>query len=371
MSSTAYGEFRPARRRWVLAVVAVLVGVLLPTASAQADGGPKLTVMTRNLYLGTGLTNTVTAASFPEFVAAVSQNWANVVASDFPTRAGALAAEIRQTQPDVVGLQEVSLWREQLTSDTVTGTTTPNAEHVVYDFLALLQAELDAAGSPYKAVSTSQNADVEAPRVNSASPNGFTDVRLTDHDVILVRAPLAPKFSNPADGRFATQLTIPSVGGPVTFTRGWTSIDYRQSAHTTVRVFNTHLEVENPPAAGMVQVAQGNELLALIGTSPHPVVALGDFNSAADGSTTPTYGNLTALLTDAWTSGGGNTCCQPELLDTPEPTATSRIDLVVTEGPWRVDRIALTGDAPFRTAPAPLWASDHYGVVARLALSPS
>lgn len=357
-------------RRWVLAIVAVLVGAVMPAAAAHADGGPKLTVMTRNLYLGTGLTNTVTAASFPEFVAAVTQNWANVVATDFPARAEALATEIDRTRPDVIGLQEVSLWREQQVSDAVTGTVTPNAHDVVYDFLALLQAELAAAGSPYTAVSTSTNADVEAPRVNSASPNGFTDVRLTDRDVILVRAPLTPKFTNPADGRFAAQLTIPSVGGPVTFTRGWTSIDYRQSARSTVRVFNTHLEVQNPPVAGLVQVAQGNEFLRLIGASPHPVVALGDFNSAADGSATPTYGNLTGLLTDAWTSGGGDTCCQSELLDTPEPSASSRIDLVLTRGPWRVDRIALTGDTPFRTAPAPLWASDHYGVVARLALSP-
>ena len=119
--------------------------------------------MTRNLYLGTALDNVTAASNFAEFVQAVSQDWAHVVATDFPTRAKALAAEILRAKPDVVGLQEVSLWRDQDVSDIVTGTTAPNATHVVYDFLAMVQAELRAGGTAYSAVSTSTNADVEAP----------------------------------------------------------------------------------------------------------------------------------------------------------------------------------------------------------------
>ena len=60
------------------------------------------------------------ASNFDEFVQAVSQDWAHVVATDFPTRAKALAAEILRAKPDVVGLQEVSLWRDQDVSDIVT-----------------------------------------------------------------------------------------------------------------------------------------------------------------------------------------------------------------------------------------------------------
>ena len=217
--------------------------------------------MTRNLYLGTALDNVTAASNFAEFVQAVSQDWAHVVATDFPTRAKALAAEILRAKPDVVGLQEVSLWRDQDVSDIVTGTTAPNATHVVYDFLAMVQAELRAGGTAYSAVSTSTNADVEAPRSNSASPNGFTDVRLTDRDVILVRAELADKFSGAASGHYKDQFTVPSVVGPLTFTRGWASIDYRHDANRTVRIIDTHLEIEAGPA-GTTQVAQGTNSCA-------------------------------------------------------------------------------------------------------------
>lgn len=351
----------------VIAVVLALVGAL-PGPASGAEGGPKLTVMSRNLYLGTSLDRIVTARSQQEFIAAVTQSWATVVATDFPARAEALADEIAATEPDVIGLQEVSLWRQQLVSDAVTGQTAPNAADVVYDFLAILGAELAAQGTPYTPVSTSLNADVEAPRANPASPSGFSDVRLTDRDVILVRTPLAGKATNPADDRFDAQLTVPTQGGPVTFTRGWTSIDFQHSARHTVRIINTHLEVANPPAAGAVQVAQGDELLAVATASPHPVVVVGDINSAADGSSTPTYAKLTAQLDDAWSSGPGYTCCQGERLDDPTPLADERIDVVLHSGDIDARTATLTGDTAFRDAPAPLWASDHYGVVARLEL---
>ena len=159
---------RRRRQRWtarlVTALLLVAAGSLVSPPASHA-AGPKLTAMTRNLYLGTGLNNTLAASDFPEFVQAVSQDWAHVVATDFPTRAKALAAEILRAKPDVVGLQEVSLWRDQSLSDIVTGTTGPNAIHVVYDFLAILQAELTAGGTPYTAVSTSTNADIEAPPI--------------------------------------------------------------------------------------------------------------------------------------------------------------------------------------------------------------
>jgi endonuclease/exonuclease/phosphatase family metal-dependent hydrolase len=361
----------PYPRRVLLLIMAV-VAALVPAGTASgAVGGPALTVMTRNLYLGTGLDNTVTATTPGALVAAATQDWLNVVANDFPTRARALAEEIVQAQPDVLALQEVSLWRDQTPSDLVTGNTTANAGHVVYDFLAILRAELATREAPYVVEATSFNADAEAPRMDPASSNGLTDVRLTDRDALLVRAPLAAKFTDPHNGRYAAQFTVPSFRGPVSFTRGWTSMDYRHDARTTVRIFETHLEVESPPTAAHVQVAQGNEALAIIGGSPFPVVVLGDFNSAADGSTTPTYANLTAALADAWATARphdpGVTCCQNELLDSVQPFA-ARIDMVLTTWLSPIAQVARVGTTPFRLRPPPIWASDHAGVTARLEL---
>ena len=181
--TTAARRAKAVTARVALLAVLALACAAVPAAAARADGGRHVSALTRNVYLGTGLTNREAATTFPDFVDAVSQDWANVVANDFPRRAKA-ATEIQFSPlPDVVGLQEVSLWRDQLVSDAVQGNRTPNATHVVYDFLPILQAELAARGIPYTAVSTSTNADAEAPRTNPASPTGFTDVRVTDRDV--------------------------------------------------------------------------------------------------------------------------------------------------------------------------------------------
>jgi endonuclease/exonuclease/phosphatase family metal-dependent hydrolase len=357
------------KRRIVRALsraVAMLVLVAVagwPVGAAGANGtdghdgsdGPRLGVLTRNLYLGSDLTNLVTATSPEQFVAAVATDWAHVLANDFPRRAKALATEIALTRPDVLGLQEVS----QFTLD---GSPTPTL-----DYLQLLRKELVARGMPYEPVSTSTNADVQVP-LPDPDTGGLTSLRFIDRDVIMVRSEIADRFSNAQDGHYAVQLVLPTVVGPVSFTRGWTSIDYAIGGQT-VRIFNTHLETTDAPP---VQVAQGAEALGIINASPYPVIALGDYNSAADGSTTPTYANLIAGgLRDAWTAfqpfNPGKTCCQEELLDTLK-RPTERIDLVLTKGPIRTMLAVRTGLFPFRLAPPPLWASDHFGVFALLQL---
>jgi hypothetical protein len=57
-------QARSSYTRWVLLLIMAVVAALVPGGTAWgAAGGPALTVMTRNLYLGTGLDNTVTATT--------------------------------------------------------------------------------------------------------------------------------------------------------------------------------------------------------------------------------------------------------------------------------------------------------------------
>jgi endonuclease/exonuclease/phosphatase family metal-dependent hydrolase len=356
---------RRPRYRSLLAVGSVLA-LVLPSCAAAADGEARITVMTQNLYVGTPLNSAFGASSWAELVAAGSQGWANLLASDFPTRAAALADEIARARPDVVGLQEVTLWRDQTPSDLQTRPA-PNATHVAFDFLAILRAELSDRGVPYTAAATSTNADVEFAREDPGA--GLVDLRLTDRDVLMVRSDLADRAGNPRNGHYTAQFSEPFLTGPVTSTRGWTSIDYRLDPTTTTRIFNTHLEVGDP-VTGTTQERQGEEFLALTAASPHPVIALGDFNSPADGSATPTYRDLTAVLHDAWTSARpadpGWTCCQAQPLADAVRREVTRIDLVLTSEDWPVARVERTVDQPFRPAPPPLWASDHFGVTARI-----
>ena len=361
------------RRRALLAVECLLLALLPAAAVARGDRSAEpvhrdaqLTVMTRNLYVGAGVGAVFAAASEAELVAAGSRAWADLQASDFPARARALADEVAAATPDVLGLQEVTLWRDQAPGDALTRPG-PDAGHVALDVLAVLRGELAARGVPYTPVATATNVDVEFPRLDPGG--GLVDLRLTDRDVLLVRADRIDRVADAATGSYAAQFAEPTAVGPVPSTRSWTSVDYRPAPSTTVRVLHTHLEVADA-ATGSAQQRQAGEFLALVAASPHPVVALGDFNSPADGSGTATYRDLTAVLRDAWTAvrpdDPGWTCCSG--LADPVRRHAARLDLVLASTGLRVDGVARTGDRPVRAAPPPLWASDHLGVVARFTL---
>ncbi len=90
--------------------------------------------MTRNLYLGADLGPAIAAKDTCAAIDAGGKILNDVDASDFTKRAPLLAAEIKQNQPDLVGLQEAALWREQEDADF---TATP-ATQVRYDFLKTL-----------------------------------------------------------------------------------------------------------------------------------------------------------------------------------------------------------------------------------------
>jgi endonuclease/exonuclease/phosphatase family metal-dependent hydrolase len=350
------------RYRSLLAAESVLLALIPPTV-AVASGGTPVTVMTQNLYLGTGLGDAFAASSWSQLAVAGSSDWAHVLANDFPTRAAALADEIVRIRPDVVALQEVTLWRDQTPGDLQTHPR-PDARHVALDYLAILEGALRARGLPYTTVATSTGADLEFPRREAGG--GLVDLRLTDRDALIARSDVAARVGNPRHGHYTAQSTDPFLPGPVRSTRSWTSVDYRPDRTTTVRIFNTHLEVGG--ATAPIQERQGDQLLSLIAASPYPVIALGDFNAPAGGSTT--YRHLTAALHDAWAAARpadpGWTCCQTPTLADPVGRQRARVDLVLTSGDWPVSRVARTPDRPFRAGPPPLWISDHFGVTARV-----
>ena len=130
------------------------------------------------------------------------------------------------------------------------------------------------------------------------------------------------------------------------------------------RFVNTHLETEDFPDA---QEAQAAEFLAGPARGGQ-VIATGDFNSAADGSRTTSYAQLTAppAFTDAWMVNQGDeglTCCRNSTLTNPVSAFSSRIDLILTRGPIRTLSAEVVGDKPVQAIP-PFWPSDHAGVVA-------
>jgi endonuclease/exonuclease/phosphatase family metal-dependent hydrolase len=347
----------------LLGRVAAGLLLLLPltvTASGTAGAAPPrdrvLTVMTQNLYLGSDLTPALVAQDPIEFLGAVATIFGTVLYTDAPTRLAAVADEIDTQRPDLIGLQEVSNW-------TVFGDT--NAPSL--DFLAILLAELDERGLNYDVAAVSNNASIgPAPLVQPCNGPLFTcAVLFQDRDVILVNADKAGlSVGSPRSGRFVAQQVLATPVGPLSFDRGWASVDGTFTGQS-FRFAVTHLETEDFPA---VQQAQGVEFLAVTKTRG-AVVAVGDFNSAADGSTTTTYGSLTAdYFRDAWWSGSGPsmTCCQNNTLTNAVSELDSRIDLVLTHAMYPLSA-TVVGNTPFQGTP-PLWAADHAGVVAKLRL---
>jgi hypothetical protein len=72
-----------------------------------------------------------------------------------------LADEIAAARPDLVGLQEVALWRHGPLQLDKIGQL--NATEVDYDFLAILLGDLSNSGISYAVASIQQESDVEAP----------------------------------------------------------------------------------------------------------------------------------------------------------------------------------------------------------------
>jgi endonuclease/exonuclease/phosphatase family metal-dependent hydrolase len=326
----------------------------------NAGGDKQLTVMSRNLYLGSGLAELIGATSGQELVLAATGIWLDVQANDFSVRAAAIADEIAETGADLVGLQEAFLWRTQTPGDALTGGTTP-AEDVAYDYVALLLAELADRGLEYRVASELTLFDFEAPTALGL------DVRLTDRQVILARAGL--KTAKPRGATFDTLLEIPVPvpipGLPPTITvlRGWTAVDVKERG-SWVSFVNTHLESFVAP----IRVAQAIELALALGIEHRRVILVGDLNSqpGTDGEAVL----AAAGFEDAWDavgSGDGLTCCWPELLSETEPGLDERIDYVLFRGAVEPLAIDVVGEA-LEDRVGGLWPSDHAGVAAVLRL---
>jgi hypothetical protein len=339
--------------------------------SSSTNGQP-IPVMTRNLYVGADLSPVFAAAAKgdgPGIVQATTATWQNVKATNFPERAGALADEIEDSEPLLVGLQEVSLFRTG-PPDSITGTPTP-AEHVELDYLDLLLRELDQRGLHYAPVTITKGADAEIP--GFTAPGVLQDIRLTDRDVILARTDVSSskvQLSNKQTGNYATYASLPigQTGQSIKLLHGWGSVDVTLRGQT-FRFINTHLEPEGPLSA--IQVAQGNELLNGPANTSLPVILVGDFNSRADGTGTPTYENLIgAGFKDAWSATHprelGNTWGHDADLLNTTVDFDRRLDLVLFRGgPCALDADVVGDELSDRT-PSGLWPSDHGGVVATL-----
>jgi len=373
---------------------AIAMALLALPAGAQAQAKTvNAKVMTRNLYLGADLNPAIQAASTNDFIDANGQIVRDVDTNNFPVRAKGLAQEILQKKPDLVGLQEVSLWRYGPVNDaapfTCNGGPDDNppfgcdftASTVRYDYLKDLMQQLNKNNLLYKVVKSQQEFDFEAPTDYNGVPgdgdspanqNGEENDRLTMRDVILKRLNSGVVTTNVKAGHFDT-LYEPKVAGVVTVhvLRGWAQADVTVRGSHKFRFVNTHLEAFGDPT---IRRDQARELVRSGGpaASELPVVLLGDLNSddnTVQGGDRLAYKVLSdhgfrerstdtplgcCLKSDIITQGGGGSVSDFD----------HQVDHVLTNAPQLVtlQNSSVTGRQPVNG----FWDSDHAGLFSTL-----
>ena len=308
---------------WLAVAVVVLCAALVVVLVVRLQGSQEpttVTVMTRNLYLGGDITRPIRAAEGRTGNdALLALGHANhelrgiVDRTDFRVRARLLATEIASTKPDLIGLQEVALWRSGPLELDLVGQ--PNATVVDYDFLQLLLSALQDRDVGYDVVQVQQESDVEAPSftgdpVTGGAESAFcSDVRLTVSDVILRRTSSSVEISARGGGQYRQRIQLTLGGGSYAFVRGFAWADVT-SASVRFRFVTTHLE----SLSADVALAQAGELVSGAARgSASPTVIVCDCNSdPTDDTTRPggtvarssAYDLLTGLgFRDGWLDG--------------------------------------------------------------------
>ena len=390
------------RTATIALIAAGMAAFAVPVAAEAAPAPGKVKVMTRNVYLGASLTPALVAPDAGSLAVATTGIYNNVKYTDFPARAKLLAEEIADNKPDLVGLQEVAMYREDVIDEAIPddgglnniqdGPFTP-ATAITYDFLASLKKELKKEGANYRVVISSKEADLEVPATDR-------DKRLTMRDVILANDDKKAKVKTNLEdrGHFNELLEISAAGGAldVTVDRGWVHAEANVRG-TKFRFLNTHLEAfgDGDQPAGPLRAAQAEELIESFPPAPKagpatyqsagmPVVAVGDFNSDDD-----TVTGDDQLAYEALTSGPNAldrgradraaprtaVCFNDELIEEDPATALDDLD-------HHIDKVFVTDPAITEvntkvvgntkrvlsnaTSPHRLWPSDHNGLVTTL-----
>ncbi len=338
---------------------ASISGPAAPEAAVHVRGpsAGSLSVLDWNVYVGADVDAVIAALVSPEpaddlpaLLAAVE----TLGATDFPTRAAAIADRIARKRPHVVGFQEIST----ITVD-LTGFGLP--VDVELDFLAILQAALADRGLDYAVASAVTNT-VAAP---------LPGVTLVDRDVLLVDPARVTVTSTDAQN---FSINLGEVAPGVEIKRGWASATATVDGRPYTFV-NTHLESGAGEPFASIRAAQASQLMAALGAAA-PVIVMGDLNDEAG---SPMYAVATgAGFVDVWAAlrpgAPGLTCCHAPDLSNRIARFDQRIDYVLARGfgsgtPDLRGQVTILGDVPGDRVAGPahaIWPSDHAGLSATL-----
>ena len=291
-------------------VIALSVFLLTPQVAASADEKP-IKVMSRNLYLGADVG--VALQLIPNLPAAAQFMWKQVQETDFSKRKDILVSEIQSESPDVIGLQEATIWYCQ---------AKPWSKKVeVFNFTnQLLQAlngtYIIAEKDGRKAFNPGYSIGPIPflTRVNDAKT--FQPLFGQDHadcgfqigDALLIKSELKQYINQVGNTEYdAVYKVVPTL---MEIYRGYTWADITMQG-SNVRFVATHLESlwdanKVPKAAD-----QARQLVKDLASTQSPLVVIGDFNSDPRDPRQKGYANPGEQPTASEKCPAGSTQCSP------------------------------------------------------------
>ena len=264
-------------------LIALFTALLfVPVIPVHAEEPYRITVMSRNIYLGADVG--VALELIPNFPKAAQFMWDQVKKTDFATRAPKLARESAQDRPEIIGVQEATIWycKKDLFSDKVE----------VFNFLDQFIAATKASGVGYS-LATANGVEAFNPGYSIAAIPYVTKVRdpevfnpifgqdtascgFTIGDALLVRDDVKDRIIQVGNTEYdATYSIVPTL---MTIYRGYTWADFKVQ-DSVVRLITTHLESiwdENKVPNSALQAQQ---LVADLKNAKMPIVIMGDFNA--------------------------------------------------------------------------------------------
>jgi endonuclease/exonuclease/phosphatase family metal-dependent hydrolase len=346
-----------------------MAGAAPPAQPGTPDTAARhVTFATYNVDFGADLAPLFVITNLPALIVAAHGVYQQMIASNYPERAAAIAHLLAKERPDLIGLQEADTWETLDLANPAAGFTMPPSN----DFPALILADLAADGVPYDVTVRNKTAQAQLPI------DTRTLVRYTDYNLVLTRSGVPTRMlstSNSSEGQYAAHIPLPPLFSGVNVTRGWASVDVTVWGRT-FRFFTTHLEAYSD----LVRNLQAAQLAGMIANSTHPVVVTGDINSqppeCPNTVQTGAYSILeSAGLVEVWPSAeehnacGGFTAGQSSLTS-PTSNLDHRIDVIFFQpSKWDAIQAGVIGGQLRDKTPSGLWPSDHAGSVATLKMT--
>lgn len=259
----------------------VLIAALFLSTNAQPAQANEISfsVMSRNIYLGADVG--VALELIPDLPAAAQFMWEQVQATDFSKRKLILAQEIKDESPDVIGLQEATIWYCKAKPW--------SAKTEVFNFTNELLAALDgryviAEKGGEKAFNPGYSIGPIPFLTKVSDPKTFQPLFEQNSascgfqigDALLIKKELAQYVNQVGNSEYEdVYKVVPTI---MEIYRGYTWADITMQG-SNVRFVSTHLESlwdanKVPKAAD-----QARQLVADLANTKSPVIVIGDFNS--------------------------------------------------------------------------------------------